>query len=1036
MSRLRREVARALALCAAVLFFGLAASAQQSLATLRGTVRDELGGVIIGAVVTASDAAGVEKTATTDEQGNYAFSGLAPGRYTVRIFQEGFAPYENLAVEVQAGRNDPFDIILTVAIEQEEVTVTAEAPVGTEAESQAGAVVLRGEDLDALPDDPDDLAEALQALAGPGAGASEDGADIYVDGFTGGRLPPKESIREIRVNRNPFSAEYDRLGYGRVEIFTKPGTDQFRGQAFFNFNDESLNARSPFAATRAPYQSRRYGGNVSGPLASKRASFFLDFERRETDDNDVVSAVVLDPALNPVSFNLSLLSPDRRTTFSPRLDYQLNPTNTLVARYTYENSTRENEGVGDFNLPSRAFDVDNTQHTVQLTETAVINQKVINETRFQYERNRRRQQGGLVAPTIRVLEAFTGGGAATGLAANEQDNFELQNYTSWSVGGHALKAGARLRADRLRDVSESNFAGTFTFGGGEVPQLDAAGNVVAGAPLVQITSLERFRRTLLFSAPNCGTGAGQFPCLSNAEIRLRGGGPTQFSISGGDPDVGVTYLDFSPFIQDDWRVRPNLTVSAGLRYEAQNNIGSNLDFAPRVAFAWSPAADPRRQTTVIRGGFGIFFQRFGQNLTLQAARTVGGARQFSVTDVNSPALNQAVFTPAGVTNVPTEAELTAFVVNRTVREVAPDLRTPYTMQTAFSVERQLPYRITLSVSYIGARTLHALRSRNVNAPLTDAAGRPLRDAATGAFLRPDPSRGNVFRYESSGVFKQHQLVVNVNNRFSRKFTLFGNYTLNFARSDTDYAGNFPINQYDLAGEFSDSVQDQRHRLFIGGAVNALPWGIRLNPTLVANSGRPFNITIGRDLNGDTLFTERPAFATDLSRASVRRTAFGDFDLDPQPGSVTIPRNYGRGPSFYSVNMRVSKTFGFSEVASNRAGGAAAGGRRGGGGGGGGGRRGGGGGGGRGGRGGFGGGGGGGGESFGGGEGPEYRYNLTLSLNVQNVFNHPSLGVPVGNLNSPFFGQAVGSGGRFGAGGGGGGQGGGARRVDLQLRFSF
>lgn len=1032
MIRLRREVCRALTLAAAFVFLCVSASAQQSLGTLRGNVKDELGGVIIGAVVTVSDAAGVEKNATTDEQGNYAVPGLAPGRYTVRINQAGFAAYENIGVEVAAGRTEPLDIILTVAIEQEEVTVTAEAPIGTEAESQAGAVVLRGEDLDALPDDPDDLSEALQALAGPGAGSSEDGAQIYIDGFTGGRLPPKESIREIRINRNPFSAEYDRLGYGRVEIFTKPGTDRFRGQAFFNFNDEALNARSPFAATRAPYQARRYGGNISGPLASKRASFFFDFERRETDDNDIVSAIVLDPALNPLAFNQSVLSPDRRTTFSPRLDYQLNQTNTLVARYTFEDTTRANEGVGDFNLPSRAFDVANTQHTIQLTETDVISGKVINETRFQYERNRRRQEGGLVAPTIRVLEAFTGGGAPVGVSATDQDNYELQNYTSWTVGSHSLKAGARLRFDRLREVSEQNFAGTFTFAGGLAPQLDADGNVVAGAPQVQITSLERFRRTLFLQGVFCGAG-GACDAADLAAIRARGGGPTQFSISGGDPQVAVSYVDFSPFIQDDWRVRPNLTLSAGLRYETQNNIGSNLDFAPRVAFAWSPASEPRNQTTVIRGGFGIFFQRFNQNLTLQALRTTGGSQQFVVTDVNSPALNQAVFTPAGVSGVPTPDQLTSFQVRRTVREIAPDLRTPYTMQTAFSVERQLPYRITLSVSYIGARTLHALRSRNVNAPLLDASGRLPRDAAGNAVIvRPDPARGNIYRFESSGVFKQHQLVVNLNNRFSRRFTLFGNYTLNFARSNTDFAGNFPINQYDLSNEFGNSVQDQRHRLFLGGSVNALPWGIRLNPVVVVNSGRPFNITVGRDLNGDALFTERPAFATDLSRASVRRTAFGDFDLDPQPGFVIIPRNYGRGPAFYSVNLRTSKTFGFGEVpASRAAAGGAGGGRRGGGGGGGGGRRGGGGGGRGGGRGGFGGGGGEGGESS------ESRYNLTLSLNVQNLFNNPSLGTPTGNLNSPFFGQSNGGNGRFGfGGGGGGGQNAGARRIDLQLRFSF
>ncbi len=362
-----------------------------------------------------------------------------------------------------------------------------------------------------------------------------------------------------------------------------------------------------------------------------------------------------------------------------------------------------------------------------------------------------------------------------------------------------------------------------------------------------------------------------------------------------------------------------------------------------------------------------------------------------------------------MTNVPTPEQLAAFQVRRTVRELAPDLRSPYTMQTAFSVERQLPYRITLSVSYIGARTLHALRSRNVNAPLLDTSGRLPRDGAGNAVIvRPDPTRGNIYRFESSGVYKQHQLVVNLNNRFSRQFTIFGNYTLNFAKSNTDFAGNFPINQYDLSNEFGNALQDQRHRLFLGGSVNALPWGIRLNPVVVVNSGRPFNITIGRDLNGDTLFTERPAFATDLSRASVRRTAFGDFDLDPQPGSVIIPRNYGRGPAFYSVNLRTSKTFGFGESTRAAAGGAGGGRRGGGGGGGGGGRRGGGGGGGGGRRGG---GGGGGGE---GGEGSESRYNLTLSLNVQNIFNNPSLGAPTGNLNSPFFGQSNGGNGRFGS----------------------
>ena len=147
-----------------------------------------------------------------------------------------------------------------------------------EPDNNATALVLRGEDLAALPDDPDDLADALQALAGPGAGPN--GGSIYIDGFSGGQLPPKESIREIRINQNPFSAEYDRLGFGRIEILTRPGTDQVRGGFGFNDSDGVFNSRNPFATNKPDYSNRNFGGNIGGPI-SKRASFFLDFQRRD-----------------------------------------------------------------------------------------------------------------------------------------------------------------------------------------------------------------------------------------------------------------------------------------------------------------------------------------------------------------------------------------------------------------------------------------------------------------------------------------------------------------------------------------------------------------------------------------------------------------------------------------------------------------------------------------------------------------------------------------------------------------------------------
>jgi len=980
------------------------AFAQQSSGTLRGRVADEFGGLIVGATVTVADQNGVEKSATTDAEGNYSFPSLPPGRYTLHASAPGFALFENTEVEVAAGRTVPFNITLSVAIEQAEVTITAEAPISTEPENNAGAMVLRGEALNSLPDDPDDLADALQALAGPSAGLS--GGSTYIDGFSGGRLPPKESIREIRINRNPFSAEYDRLGYGRIEIFTKPGTDKMRGELSFNFGDKRLNSRNPFATVRAPFQMRRYGGNLSGPISAKRASFFIDVERREVSDNSTIRAIILDPSFNIVPLSQVVQSPSRRTTISPRLDYQLNENNTFVARYTYTRSTVENAGVGDFNLLSRAYDTSNQEHTLQLTETALINQKIINETRFQYIRRQSDQVSQNSSVITRVSEAFTGGGSQVGFSSNRDDRYELQNFTSWSAGQHSLKAGIRIRRFSIDDVSPQNFSGTFTFSGGRVPQLDANNQIVndpvTGLQLTeQLTSIERYRRTLLLRDRG----------FSAAEIRLRGGGATQFSITGGNPEAEVSQIDYSPFLQDDWRVRPNFTLSLGLRYEGQTNIHDRANFAPRIAFAWSPGtvAQGRQQKMVIRGGFGIFYDRFGENLTLQANRFNGANRQQFVVSANQ-ANGPAILDRFPI--APTVAELTAFNVPQTIRRVAPNLRAPYTMETAWSVERQLPHNVTVSVSYIGARTLHVLRSRNINAPFP------------GSTVRPFGNVGNIFQYESSGRFNQNQLIVNFNNRLSPKLSLFGNYVLNYANGDTDGVNTFPANQYDLSREYGRSSIDVRHRVTLGGSISGLPWKIRLNPLIIANSGRPFNITTGRDANGDTLFTERPALVTDPSKPGVITTRFGTFDQNPTADQLIIPRNFATGPGFFTVTLRMSRAFGFGpEVVATPRGGASGGARGGAGRGGGGGGRGGGGGG----RG----GGGGGGE---GSDGAARRYNLMLSVNVQNLLNHTNLGTPIGNLSSPLFGQSNTTSGGFGAGSIN--QSAGNRRIELQARFTF
>jgi hypothetical protein len=431
---------------------------------------------------------------------------------------------------------------------------------------------------------------------------------------------------------------------------------------------------------------------------------------------------------------------------------------------------------------------------------------------------------------------------------------------------------------------------------------------------------------------------------------------------------------------------------------------------------------------VIRGGFGIFYDRIGENLTLQEVRFNGvNQRQFIVTDAAALDL---------FPTVPSIATLTAFATPVSIYQLAKDIQAPYTMQSVISVERQLPLNFTVSASYINARTLHLLRARAINAPLP---GTFLPGAPNGG-VRPFGS-DNIFEYESGGRFNQNQLIVTIRNAFGLKASINAFYVFARANSDTDGSGTFPANSYDLSGEYGRSAQDVRHRFVMFGTYR-VPWGISLNPMVIVSSGAPFNITLGRDLNGDTLFTERPAFATDLAKPGVIVTRWGAFDANPTPGEQIIPRNFGTGPGSLTTRLGISKTFGFGKERNPTAsrqdnrrgmeggggprgpfgmGGVGGGGRPGGGGGLGGGER------------------GGGGGGFGGGAADTgKRYNLTFSVNIQNVLNHTNQGRPVGNLSSQFFGLSTSSGGNFGGFGGGGGACFGAcnRRLDAQIRFSF
>jgi Carboxypeptidase regulatory-like domain len=942
-----KRIAAALFLCA-ILFAAKSSLAFDS-GTLKGVVADPSGARVVKATVTVQAENGATTAVQTAADGSYQFGQLAPGTYVITVTAPGLALGQAQSVAVTAARSVVQNLAL-IAVDQQQITVSEQdAGLDTSPDNNAGAIVIKGKDLDALSDDPDQLQDELNALAGPAAGPN--GGEIYIDGFTGGQLPPKSSIREIRINQNPFSAEFDKLGYGRIEILTKPGTDHLHGMIMASGNDSAFNSLNTFVTSEPPYYSTFFLGNVSGSL-SKSASWFLSGFRRDNNANSIINAQLLEPTGGSYNYAAAVANPQSRLDVSPRLDLQLTPNNTLTVRYMYDRQKSTNNGVSQFALETQGYDTTNQENTLQVSDTQILTARVINELRFEYIRDRDNQVALNTTPTITVQGAFTGGGNNEGTIRDAQDHYELQDYTTASLGKHALRFGGRFRIVRDANSSTAGFNGNYTY-----------------------ASLQSY-------------AAGQ---------------PSQYQVTVGTPAAQVVLFDAGVFFQDDWRVRPNLTLSYGLRYEGQNRISDHADFGPRVSFAWALGGSKGAPAkTVIRGGYGWFFDRFASTNVLQAIRQNGINQQQFV--VKNPAL--------GITTLPTASDAAP-----TTYSIASNLTAPINMQTAIGVEHKFGKSITVSSTYINSRGLHQLYSDNVNAFLPGT-----YDSTTGTGVRPNGINENLYQYQSGGIYHQNQLITNFSIR-QRKLSLFGFYVLNSAKSDTSGATYFPSNQFDPRADYGRSIFDIRQRFLLGGNYLA-PFGFSVSPFLVLDSGTPFNITVGQDLNGDNQFNDRPAFATSSS-TDVLNTRYGNFDLDPAAGAARIPYNFQTGPGQFSTNLRISKTIGIGPRSERAAGGGFNGPGPGGGGG----------------RGPGGGGppGGGlgpGGLSSGGGRPPMLdqqaarRYSLSFTAMGRNIFNNVNLAAPVGVLQSPLFGKSNALAGGFFSSPSSN------RSIDLQMSFNF
>jgi Carboxypeptidase regulatory-like domain len=974
-----------------LLFLTAAADGQTSTGIIRGRITDPSGAVIPQVSVMATTADGRSATVVTNNQGVYEFKGLPAGSYTVTAVAPGFATDQEEGVNVVAGQAQQLDIALQIQVEQQKVEVHEETPtVDVSSENSASTLIIKGKDLEALSDDPDELQSELEALAGPSAGPN--GGQIYVDGFTAGQLPPKSAIREIRINQNPFSAQYDKLGYGRIEIFTKPGTDQLHGQVMVNGNSSAFNALNPFVTEEPGYYSEIFNGNISGPLG-KKASYFFTVQQRNIDNVSVVVAQVLNPNNEIVPYNTTVPSPSTVLNISPRFDFQLTPSNTLTVRYQYEHSTQNNTGVGQFSLPTVGANSHSSEQVVQISDTQVISPTIVNETRFQYIRDTSNQIPLSTEPTLVVQGAFTGGGSSAGTVTSNQDHYELQNYTSIAHGHHFIKFGGRLRDTLYSSNQNSGFNGAYNF-----------------------SSLNAYQITQV------GLQEG----LTPQQIRAMGGGASQFSLVTGQPLSDVSMLDVGLYAEDEWRIKPNFSLTAGLRYETQTGIPYHGDWAPRIALAWGLGHGKTPPKTVLRAGYGIFYDRFSYNYLLQAERQNGITQ-----------LQYIVSQPDFYPLIPPPSLLAQLAkTSPTVYQVAPNIQPSYTMQAAFSVERQITKSSTLSVTYLNAHGDHQLFLRNANAPLPGTY--PPSD------IRPFGGTTNIYQYSSEGEFVQNQLIANFRVNLWNRVSLFGFYSLNFANSDLGagagagggsfFGGGsssaaFIMNSYDPMEDWGRAGFDVRNRFVLGGSIS-LKYGFRLNPFIIANSSSPFNIIVGQDLNGDSIFNDRPAIGTTAGPGGqIYVTPWGTFNSVPIAGQPIAPINTGSATPLFTLNLRMSKTFGLGpklDRAAMASGGGGQGGQRGGGGGGGGGGRGGGGGGGLGGRG-F---SGAGNSPFSFGNETTHRYNLTFTVSVRNLLNNVNYAPPVGNLDSPIFGtpNAL-AGPPFSSGSAN-------RRIDLQMLFSF
>lgn len=851
----------AIALCLSLCCGALTAQHAVTFATLAGRVEDATGSPLSGVLVTAHHT-GRDKTfeTRTDPHGRYEFVYLPAGEYRLRTEAESFTPVVR-TLTLTAGQTLDVPMRLTVGPMTESIVVSESAPLIEATQTRVSGVVTPAE-IESLPLNGRNYLDLALLVPGvsrtnvgapqsfaetsavPGTGISVGGQrnlnnTFVVDGLSAnddaaglaGTYFSQEVVRDFRVVTSGADAEFGRASAGVVSVATRSGSNQWHGRAYSFLRNQRLDARNPLATRKDPLTQVQYGVTVGGPLQHSRTFLFSNFEQTHRNAAGFVTIApgnvdainrALDgfgyrgPRIGTGEFGTGIDS----STFISRVDRSFGQSHQLFARYNlYDIASANARTVGGLSDVSRGTRLDARDQAVALNEIAVLSPSSLNEVRVQFTRSRLSAPGNdLIGPAVSIAGIANFGASTSSPVGRDTDSWQVSDTISLRRGAHFLKAGADFLLNRVNIY----FPGS------------------AVAAVYNFSSLATFE-------------AGRYTTVQQAF-----GDPYQFQSS---PNIGL-------FFQDEWKVTPNLTVHAGVRYDLQklpSPIRTDRDnVSPRLGLAYSPGD----RKTVVRASYGLYYDRIPLRATSNALQRDGSKYRVALLSFGQP--GAPVF-PQQFAGFP-EGQF----INITT--IDPGIENSYSHQASFQLERQIGSRMTVAAGYQWTRALHLILSRNNNVPTVPAS------AGVPNLGRPDSRYGNISRYESSGDSYFNGLLLSATSRFGKASQIRVSYTLSKAIDDV---GNFffstPQNNADLRDDRGLSDNDQRHRLTASALFEWRGW--QFAPLFVYSSALPYNVLLNYDRNNDTAQNDRP---------------------------VGVGRNTGRGFDYASFDARLSRRFRITE----------------------------------------------------------------------------------------------------------------------------